>query len=129
MKTRAAFLVFLLFGATRLTAQAPILTPLDALAFDYLDSDYTNYQVNGFQAQWDGGSWVALSPASFRDAQTMNGATSYKVIPPFTNGSHSVSYRACNAVGCGGGSAPFPFAFAVVEAPLTVPGNVRVVRR
>lgn len=126
MKKFLCALLIASVGVGQIAAQV-ILTPTDALAFDYLDADFTGYQVSGFQVQWDGGAWFALSPTAFRDAQTISGGTSYKVTPPFTNGNHSVSYRACNAVGCGAGSAVFPFAYAAVEVPQTAPGNVRKV--
>lgn len=121
--------ILLLAGIVRLAAQTPTLTPTDAIAFDYIDAQFEEYQVTSFQAQWDGGAWATVPMASFKDATTVTGSTSYKVIPPFSNGSHSVSYRACNAVGCGGGSSPFPFAYAVSSAPAAAPGNVRVVKR
>jgi hypothetical protein len=120
-------LLLMVFGVwTQVVAQVT-LTPIDALAFDYLDANLTSYQVSEFQAQWDGGTWIALSPTPFRDAQTISGGTSYKVPPPFTNGNHSVSFRACNTIGCGAGSAVFPFAYAAAEVPQASPGNVRKV--
>jgi hypothetical protein len=121
--------VLVISAVVSLTAQNPILTPTDALAFDYPDADFTASQVTRFEAQWDGGAWGALPMTTFRDASTPAGFSSYKVIPPFSNGTHAVSYRACNSVGCGGGSVPFGFAFAVAETPKAVPGNVRKVPR
>jgi hypothetical protein len=114
-------------GANLLAQSAPTLGPNDAISFDYMDADFSGYQVTGFQASWDGGAWAAISPTSFRDAGTTSGATSYKVIPPFTSGQHTVSVRACNAVGCGGTSAPFAFAYQSV--PGSAPSNLRKVAK
>jgi hypothetical protein len=117
--------------ATVVSAQGPILSPGDALAFDYYDSDFSTYAVTSFQASWDSGtSWTVLVIVAFTDQDTVEGATSYQFIPPFKNGQHSVILRACNAQGCGGGSVPFDFAYAVSNpVPLAVPGNVRKVTR
>jgi hypothetical protein len=115
-------------GANLLAQSAPTLGPNDALSFDYLDADFATYQVSSFQASWDGGAWVALTATPFKDAITTTGATSYKFLTPFTNGTHTVSVRACNSVGCGGGSSPFAFAVLVVS-PTPAPGNLRKVAR
>jgi hypothetical protein len=79
------------------------------------------------QASWDGGAWVAIGTTAFRDAGTTSGATSYKFNSPFTSGQHSVMVRACNAVGCGGGSSPFVYVHAV--APSVAPSNLRKVAK
>jgi hypothetical protein len=114
-------------GADLLAQAAPTLGPNDALSFDYMDADLSTYQVSSFQASWDGGAWVAIGTTAFRDAGTTSGATSYKFNSPFTSGQHSVMVRACNAVGCGGGSSPFVYVHAV--APSAVPGNLRKVAK
>jgi hypothetical protein len=126
---RACFAaVLLLCAAVRMDAQTvPTLGPNDAISFDYMDADFSTYQVSSFQAQWDGGAWVAIGTTAFRDAVTTAGATSYKFIPPFTSGQHSVSVRACNATGCGGGSSPFAFAYTSV--PSAAPRNLRKVAK
>jgi hypothetical protein len=126
---RACFAaVLLLCAAVRMDAQTvPTLGPNDAISFDYMDADFSTYQVSSFQAQWDGGAWVAIGTTAFRDAGTTSGATSYKFNSPFTSGQHSVMVRACNAVGCGGGSSPFVYVHAV--APSAVPGNLRKVAK
>jgi hypothetical protein len=120
----AAFLVAL---SSPLSAQAPQLGPNDGLAFDYLDADFEAYAVTGFQVQWDGGAWAAISPQAFRDAGTGVGATSYEIKPPFTSGNHTATFRACNALGCGGSSVPFAFGYPSV--PSKAPSNIRVIKR
>jgi hypothetical protein len=115
-------------AGANLLAQAPTLGPNDAISFDYVDADFAGYQVSSFQASWDGGAWVNLTTTAFKDAVTTVGATSYKFTTPFTNGSHSVTVRACNAVGCGGGSTPFTFAVVVVS-PAPAPSNLRKVAK
>lgn len=118
--------------AAVVSAQTPILGPTDALSFDYYDADFSTYAVTGFQASWDSGVWAAITTTAFTDAQTLVGATSFQVIPPFKNGQHTMSVRACNAQGCGGGSIPFAFMYAVVEVlpvPGAVPVNLRKVPR
>jgi hypothetical protein len=115
-------------AGANLLAQAPTLGPNDAISFDYMDADLATYQVSGFQASWDGGAWVNLTATAFRDAVTTSGATSYKFLTPFTSGTHTVTVRACNAVGCGGGSSPFAFA-VVVASPGAAPGNLRKVAK
>jgi hypothetical protein len=120
--------VLLLVAVARMDAQVPTFGPNDAISFDYLDADFSTYQVTGFQASWDGSAtWVAIGVTSFRDSLTRAGGTSYKFIPPFTSGQHTVSVRACNAQGCGGGSSPFVFTYGSV--PSAVPVNLRKVAR
>lgn len=106
------------------------LTQNDALAFDYDNAVFSQYAVTEFQVQWDSaGSWTTLSTQSFTDSSTTAGHTSYKFVPPFTNGNHSVSIRACNVYACGTGSAPFSFGYAVNSAPTASPTNFRKVPR
>jgi hypothetical protein len=121
--------VLLLVAVARMDAQSAIVVgPNDALSFDYLDADFSTWQVTGFQVSWDGSAtWVALGTTAFRDSLTRAGGTSYKFIPSFTSGQHTVSVRACNAQGCGGGSSPFLFAYGSV--PSAVPSNLRKVPR
>jgi hypothetical protein len=129
MKLRAIFTaVLMLLAVGQMDAQAPTLGPNDAISFDYMDADVATYQVTSFQAQWDGGAWVALTSTAFKDAGTTVGATSHKFLTPFTNGTHTVSVRACNSVGCGGGSSPFAFAVLVVS-PTAAPSNLRKVAK
>src|SRR5690242_9730943 len=114
----------LLIGSLRgaLLAQSVILTPTDALGFDYLDADLTSFAVARFEVSYDLGAWTSLGlPAPFALSDTIAGAHTYKVVPQFTTGSHSVQFRACNAAGCGSASAAFPF--AVESAPASAPAN------
>jgi hypothetical protein len=119
--------VLVLVAVARMDAQVPTFGPNDAISFDYFDADFSTYQVTGFQASWDGGGWSGIGVTSFRDSLTASGSTSYKFLPPFTSGQHQVSVRACNAQGCGGGSAPFTFTYG--SAPGSAPSNLRKVAR
>lgn len=103
----------------------PVIGPSDAIGFDYADADYDTYLVSGFEAAYDGGAYQAVAAPKF---QSVNGVSSYKFIPTPTNGQHIVSIRACNAVGCGAGSAPFAFA-ALASSPTVAPANLRKVPR
>lgn len=132
MKDRAvpivAFILLVIWVGVA-AAQTPIvITPTDSLAFDYFDADFLDGAVLRFEAQYDTGSWVVVDQATaFTDAQTQPGATSYRAVPPFTGGNHAVTYRACNAYGCSGGSGPIPFGYGT--GPAGVPSNVRKVLR
>src|SRR4030095_5037077 len=112
-----------------LTAQSVIIGRTEAFAFDYLTADAVLYQLDHFEAQWDGQAWIALGPiAGIVLPDTLPEALSYRVVPPFTVGTHTVALRACSlAAGCGGASSPFDFAYAVV--PPLPPGNLRKVPR
>ena len=109
--------------------QGPIvITSNDAIGFDYAPSDVTTYAVTSFEAQWDTNAWVTLGmPSGVVLPDTLQGFVTYSVVPTFTQGSHSLALRACNAVGCGSPSSPF--AFAVLVAPAVGPTNVRKIRR
>lgn len=121
-------LVVLGFIATP-SAQVPTITSSQAVGFDYLDADMVSFSVTRFDVQWDNGVWVSIGiPAAVKLANTLAGASTYKVTPPFTTGNHSVSFRAVNAAGAGAASGPFPFA-VVGSPPAGVPTNVRVVPR
>lgn len=110
-----------------LSAQAPTVTSSQAIGFDYLDADMTAFSVTRFDVQWDNGAWVSIGiPAPVKQADTLAGASTYKVTPPFTTGNHSVSYRAVNEAGAGAASSPFAFA-SLASSPAGVPTNVRVV--
>ena len=113
--------------ATTVSAQTPVIGPTDAIAFDYGNADFTAYQVTRFEASWDGLTFGAVTTQSAVLADTPTGYTSYLVTPPFSNGTHTVSFRACNAAGCGGASSPFAFAYQ--GSPAGVPTNVRKVAR
>jgi hypothetical protein len=112
------------------TAQITLL-PTDAIAFDYPDAHFQDYQVTRFEVQWDNASapWTAIVSQPFTDAQTASGSTSYLVNTPFTSGNHTLSVRACNVTGCGPGNVPFAFGYAVNSAPTALPSNFRKVLR
>jgi hypothetical protein len=105
--------------------QAPVTFVVgDQVAFDYLQADFIAFTVTRFEVSWDSGTFTTIGlPAPFVDAQTQVGADSYSVLPPFTQSTHSVAIRACNAVGCGPASLPFAFAYA--SSTNIPPGNVR----
>jgi hypothetical protein len=98
----------------------------EAIAFDYNDADLSTFQVVRFEAAWDNQAYVALTPTAIVLADTLPGSTTYKVVPPFTNGTHTVTFRACSSEVCGVASDPFPFAY-VVAVP-TSPSHVRSIR-
>jgi hypothetical protein len=67
-----------------------------------------SYQVDHFEVQWDSQAWMPLAVTGRVLPDTGPEALSYTVIPPFSNGWHTVSFRACSvAAGCGGSSSPF----------------------
>jgi hypothetical protein len=103
---RYALLVGLVLWATAASAQV-IITPTDAIAFDYAQGDLVTYQVSHFEASWDAKTYALLVVAQLLLPNTPTGYTSFKFVPPFTNGNHTVLVRACNVQGCGGSSSPF----------------------
>ena len=107
-----------------LYAQAPTLGPDEAIGWDYSDADLTAYEVNRFEAQYDGGVWT---PVGMVVSSANAGITTFKTTPTQQNGTHSIVVRACNVAGCGAGSSPF--GFAVLSAPAAAPGNMRKVPR
>jgi len=122
-------LVCLLLLVGIASAQQPVpISPTDAIGFDYLDSHMTDYFVSGFEVAYDGGPYQGIGiPASVVLPDTLGGGRTYKVQSPFATGTHTVTFRACNAAGCGGGSAPFVYEHVV--SPSASPGNVRKVPR
>jgi hypothetical protein len=109
---------------------APLLAqviagPTDSICFDYLDADLTTYQISHFEAQWDGQTWISVMPIAVVLADTIPGATTYKLSIPFSNGNHTLSVRACGTGGCSLGSDPFAFMFVVIVP--VVPTNIRMI--
>jgi hypothetical protein len=116
--------VALLLMPVTLAAQSPTV----AVVFDYSNADFITYSVDHFEAQWDTEPWLPLDVTGEVLPDTLPESLSYRVVPPFTGGTHTVAFRACNlAAGCGGASDPFGFEYAPV-APL-VPMNIRRVPR
>jgi hypothetical protein len=107
--------------------QTPIVGATDAIAFDYLDVDRDTYQVIRFEASWDDQAFLEVTTTAVVLPDTIPGATTYRVIPPFVAGAHTVTFRACRLEGCGAPSIPFPFAFAVAVPP--PPAHLRTVPR
>jgi hypothetical protein len=92
--------------ASLLLFQAVTIGPTDAIGFDYATAEMTTYAVSRFEVSWDNSAYASLGiPATVAGAPA--GFSTYKVIPPFTSGQHTVVFRACNALGCGGSSTPF----------------------
>lgn len=115
-------LLAVVLGARVFAQAGPLIGPTDAIGQDYSDADMTTYQVNTFQAQWDGGAWVSVGiPPTVIDAGTPAGSKTYKFIPTFTGGSHTLSVRVCNVVGCSAPGAVFPFVLGVVPSAPTTP--------
>lgn len=106
---------------------APIIGPNDALGFDYVDANIVNYAVTHFEVQYDTAPFVMLQPTQVILGDTPPGSTTYRFVPPFSSGTHTAMVRACRAEGCGGGSNPFAFGYAVANP--AVPLNLRKVPR
>jgi hypothetical protein len=121
---RVLLVVALLLVPMTLAAQSPTV----AVVFDYSNADFITYSVDHFEAQWDTEPWLPLDVTGEVLPDTLPESLSYRVVPPFTSGTHTVAFRACNlAAGCGGASDPFGFEYAPV-VPL-VPMNIRRVPR
>jgi hypothetical protein len=117
-----------LLGAYYVSAHAqsaPVIGPNDAIGFDYLNADFSTYAVDRFEVSYDGGGWASLGIPPVASATST--VSTYRVIPPQSNGTHSVAFRACNVVGCSVSSGPF--AFAVLGVPSAAPGNIRRIPR
>jgi hypothetical protein len=110
-----------------LLLQTPIVGAIEAIAFDYLDLDRDTYQVIRFEASWDDQAFLEVTTTAVVLPDTLPGATSYRVVPPFVAGTHTVTFRACSLQGCGTPSVPFPFAYAVAVPP--PPAHLRTVPR
>lgn len=93
--------------ASLLLWQAVTIGPTDAIGFDYATAEMTTYAVTRFEVSWDTSAFASLGIPPLVSAGAPVGFQTYKVIPPFTSGQHTVVFRACNALGCGGGSTPF----------------------
>lgn len=107
-----------------LHAQGQVLGPNEAVGWDYADIDVSTYQVNRFEAAYDGGAFATVGMVvSVQSA----GITTYKTTPTQQNGTHTVAIRACNVAGCGPASSPF--GFVVLSAPPNAPVNLHIVPR
>jgi hypothetical protein len=122
MRRLTALISVLFLLTVGLAAQAPpVATATQAFGFNYADADLATFSVVRFELQIDGGAWTSVAiPAKANDALTPAGASTYRVpIPALTTGSHTVSFRACNAQLCSDPSAPFSFILAVKPATPT----------
>jgi hypothetical protein len=117
-----------LFGlAGVLEAQAPIVGPDEAIGFDYADADRDAYQVTHFENSYDEGAWLNIGQPPI--VASTNGVSTYRVAPTPTQGTHTISFRACNAVGASIPTTPFAFARDVaVPVKPPPPTGVRVLR-
>lgn len=113
--------------STSLQAQTPIIGPGEGIAFDYRDVDRQTYAVTHFEGSWDNSAFSWLAVQGLIAADTPLGSTTYRIEPPFVTGTHTIVLRACRLEGCGGGSSPFAFAYAVL-GPVP-PTGLRVVRQ
>jgi hypothetical protein len=105
---QTALLASLALACVVVRAQTPVIGPDEGVGFDYLTAALLTDSVTEFQAQWDGGDWGTLGlPPAVVLPDTPDGAQSYAVPIPFPTGQHTVAFRACNPVGCGGASDPF----------------------
>src|SRR4051812_18642473 len=104
-------LVFAGVGSAQ-TPAPPVATASQSFGFDYKDADVITFSVTRYEMQIDGGAvWTSVAvPVKANDGLTPAGSSTYRVaIPALTTGSHTVSFRACNAQLCGDGSTPFAF--------------------
>lgn len=103
------------------TPPPPVATASQSFGFDYKDTDVTAGGVSRFEMQVDGGAFASVAiPPKGNDSQTPAGSSTYVVpIPALTTGTHTVSFRACNAQLCGDASPSFAFVLAVKPAIVT----------
>lgn len=123
---RLLFAMLFVILAAPVMAQTPTMLPGQSVGFDYPDADLTTYAITRFEVKWDSQAWASIGlPTGIVDAQTLTGQKTYKATPTFSSGSHQFSVRVCNVVGCSPASTP-PFAFVVLSAPPSAPGNLRI---
>ena len=93
------------------------LPTAEAIAFDYTEADLATYQVSHFEGAWDSGAFQPLTAETTTLPDTPDGSLSYRVVPPFTAGAHTLRVKACNAGGCGEPTAPLAFQVTVAPVP------------
>jgi hypothetical protein len=97
--------VLILCAAVDVQAQA-IVGPSDAIGIDYPEGWFSEYIIDRFEVQYDGEEWTSLGiPPIYA---SLNGVTTYTVRPARL-GSHTASFRVCNAEACSTSTSPFAF--------------------
>ena len=95
----------ILSASLDVAAQVPI-GPSDAIGWDYPEAWFVEDAIDRFEVQYDAEDWRSLGIPPVYAA--MGGVTTYAVVPATPTGSHTVSFRACNAEGCSTSTSPSP---------------------
>ena len=114
--------VLLLSASLNAEAQ-PTMGPSDAIGVDYPEAWFNEYAIDRFEVQYDARGWTSVGIPPVYTA--LDGVTTYTVTPDTPAGSHTVSFRACNADACSASTSPF--AFVVPGDTSVVPGDTSVV--
>lgn len=133
MRTTIGVIVLMLLAVSARPVQAQVTaTPGQSIAWNYVDADLTTFSVTSFQVCYDGATsgcqTVTPTVGKFSDPTVPAGQSAYKLQLPTTlsvGPAHTVLTKACNASGCGGGTAPFPFTLVLPAPP--APTGVRLV--
>ena len=97
----------ILSASLDVAAQAPLIGPSDAIGMDYPEAWFVKDAIDRFEVQYDAEDWRSLGIPPVYTA--MDGVTTYAVVPATPTGSHTVSFRACNAEACSTSTSPFAF--------------------
>jgi hypothetical protein len=97
----------ILSASLDVTAQAPLIGPSDVIGVDYPEAWFVKDAIDRFEVQYDADDWRSLGIPPVYAA--MDGVTTYAVVPATPTGSHTVSFRACNAEACSTSTSPFAF--------------------
>jgi hypothetical protein len=97
----------ILSASLEVAAQAPVIGPSDAFGVDYLEAWFVGAAIERFEVQYDAEGWRSLGIPPVYAA--IDGVTTYTILPATSSGSHSVSFRACNAEECSPSTSPFAF--------------------
>ncbi len=97
----------ILSASLDVAAQAPLIGPSDAIGVDYPEAWFVKDAIDRFEVQYDAEDWRSLGIPPVYTA--MDGVTTYAVVPATPTGSHTVSFRACNAEACSTSTSPFAF--------------------
>ena len=97
----------ILSASLDVAAQAPLIGPSDAIGLDYPEAWFVEYAIDRFEVQYDADDWRSLGIPPVYAA--MDGVTTYGVVPATPTGSHTASFRVCNAEGCSTSTSPFAF--------------------
>jgi hypothetical protein len=106
--------------------ELPVIEPTDAIGFDY--PNLAVDEIMRFEVSWDGQPFELLEMSMVELPDTEEDCTTYKVVPPFTSGTHVVAFRAFDGTSYSTPSLMYQF---MVEdsSDLSAPRNVRKVPR